>query len=127
MADLSLLLASTFVPRHDGLATFAADLERSVDAQPGVQTRVIAIESEDETLHYGRRVVGRMQQGDPDSYLQAAREVRRLRPQVVSVQHEYGLWGEWGDGLEKDYAVPFIETVASQGIPVVTTLHTIRP
>jgi glycosyltransferase involved in cell wall biosynthesis len=127
MADLSLLIASTYVPRHDGLATFAADLERAVTAQPGVQARVIAIESEDETLHYGRRVVGRMQQEDPDSYLRAAREVRRLNPQVVSVQHEYGLWGEWGDGLEKDYAVPFIETVASQEVPVVTTLHTIRP
>jgi glycosyltransferase involved in cell wall biosynthesis len=127
MADLSLLIASTYVPRHDGLATFAADLERGVTAQSGVHARVIAIEPEDETLHYGRRVVGRMQQGDTDSYLRAAREVRRLNPLVVSMQHEYGLWGEWGDGLEKDHAVPFIETVASQGVPVVTTLHTIRP
>ncbi|HEY8686243.1 MAG TPA: glycosyltransferase family 4 protein [Chloroflexota bacterium] len=127
MSELSILIASTFVPRHDGLATFAADLERAVSDQSAVQTRVIAIESEDETLHYGRRVVDRMQQGDPDSYLQAARSVRRLRPQIVSVQHEFGLWGEWGDGLEKDYAVPFIEAVASQGVPVVTTLHTIRP
>ena len=127
MSDLSIVITSTFVPRHDGLATFAADLERGVSDQPGVQTRVIAIEPEDETLHYGRRVVGRIQQGDPDSYLQAARSIRRLHPQVVSVQHEYGLWGEWGDGLEKDYAVPFIEAVASQRVPVVTTLHTIRP
>jgi polysaccharide biosynthesis protein PslF len=127
MSDLSLLLASTYVPRHDGLATFAADLDHGVSAQPGVQTRVIAIDPEDETLHYGRRVVGRIQQGDAESYVKAAREVRRLRPQVVSLQHEYGLWGEWGDGLEKDFAVPFIETVASQGVPVVTTLHTIRP
>jgi glycosyltransferase involved in cell wall biosynthesis len=127
VADFSVLLASTYVPRHDGLATFAADLERGVSAQPGVQTRVIAIEPEDETLHYGRRVVGRMRQGDSDSYVQAAREIRRLRPHVVSLQHEYGLWGEWGDGLEQDYAIPFIETVASQGVPVVTTLHTIRP
>ena len=127
MSDLSILIASTFVPRHDGLATFAADLERSVSEQPNVQARVIAIDPEDETLHYGRRVVGRMQQGDPDSYLRIARSMRRFHPQVVSVQHEYGLWGEWGDGLEKDYAVPFIEAVVSQGVPVVTTLHTIRP
>jgi polysaccharide biosynthesis protein PslF len=127
MSDLSILIASTFVPRHDGLATFAADLERGLSDQPSVQTRVVAIEPEDETLHYGRRVVGRIQQGDPESYLEAARSIRRLHPQIVSVQHEYGLWGEWGDGLEQDYAVPFIETVASQGVPVVTTLHTIRP
>jgi polysaccharide biosynthesis protein PslF len=127
MPDLSVLLAGTYVPRHDGLATFAADLDRAVSAEDGVHTRVIAIDPEDETLHYGRRVVGHIQQGDPDSYVQAAREVRRLRPKLVSLQHEYGLWGEWGDGLEKDYAVPFIEAVASQGVPVVTTLHTIRP
>lgn len=127
MPDLSMLIASTFVPRHDGLATFAADLERSVSDQPEVQARVVAIDPEDETLHYGRRVIARMQQGDPDSYLQIARSMRRFRPQIVSVQHEYGLWGEWGDGLEKDYAVPFIKEVVTQGVPVVTTLHTIRP
>jgi polysaccharide biosynthesis protein PslF len=127
MPDLSVLFVGTYVPRHDGLATFAADLDRSVSAVDGVHTRVVAIDPEDETLHYGRRVVGHIQQGDPDSYMQAAREVRRLRPTVVSLQHEYGLWGEWGDGLEKDFAVPFIEEVASQGVPVVTTLHTIRP
>src|SRR5947209_17626467 len=121
MADLSVLFAGTYVPRHDGLATFAADLDRSVSGEAGVHTRVIAIDPEDETLHYGRRVVGHIRQGDPDSYVQAAKEIRRLRPKVVSLQHEYGLWGEWGDGLEKDYAVPFIEEVASQGVPVVTT------
>jgi glycosyltransferase involved in cell wall biosynthesis len=127
MPDLSVLFAGTYVPRHDGLATFTADLDRSVSAVDGVHTRVVAIDPEDETLHYGRRVVGHIRQGDPDSYEQAAREVRRLRPKVVSLQHEYGLWGEWGDGLEKDFALPFIEEVKSQGVPVVTTLHTIRP
>lgn len=127
MSDLALLLAGTYVPRHDGLATFAADLERGVSTQTDVQTRVIAIDPEDETLHYGRRVVARMRQGDPESYVRAARDVRRLRPHLVSLQHEYGLWGEWGDGLEHDYAIPFIEEVALHGVPVVTTLHTIRP
>lgn len=127
MSELSVLLASTYVPRHDGLATFAADLDRAVSSQPDVQTRVSAIDPDDETLHYGRRVAVRMQQGDLSSYLRAASDVHRLRAQVVSVQHEFGLWGEWDNGLQQDYAVPFIERVASQGVPVVTTLHTIRP
>lgn len=127
MSDLSLVIASTYVPRHDGLATFAEDLDESVSVQPGVKTRIIAIDPEDETVPYERRVAARIQQGNRDSYLQAAREISRLRPQVVSVQHEYGLWGEWDDGLEADYAVPFIEEVAARGARVVTTLHTIRP
>lgn len=129
MSELSVVLVGTYVPRHDGLATFGADLVRSIKQQPGVHVRVIAIDPEGETLHYGRDVVGRIEQGKRASYLRAAEMVRRLRPDVVSVQHEYGLWGIWGDqGLEQDFTVPFIEGLAgSTTIPVVPTLHTIRP
>jgi glycosyltransferase involved in cell wall biosynthesis len=124
---MSLVIAGTYVPRHDGLATFAADLDRGVSAEADVSTRIVAIDPEGEVLHYGRRVAGHIQQGDPESYTAAVDVVRRLKPDVVSVQHEYGLWGKWVDGPVEDYTVPFIEALTSKGIPVVTTLHTIRP
>jgi hypothetical protein len=129
MPALSILVVSTYPPRHDGLATFAADLVRGMVGHTGVRVRIIAIEPEGETLPYGSSVVGRIQQNDRDSYLRAAQTVRRLHPDIVSLQHEYGLWGMWGDGLEEDFTVPFLEAVTtdSHAVPVVTTLHTIRP
>ncbi|HEX6510470.1 MAG TPA: glycosyltransferase family 4 protein [Chloroflexota bacterium] len=129
MRSLSVLLASAYVPRHDGLATFAADLERGLTAQPGVRVHVIAIDPEGETIRYGRKVVGRIQQGDRDSYRRAAELVQRTRPDVVSIQHEFGLWGSWDEGLDEDYTQDFIDAISSgpRPTPVVTTLHTIRP
>lgn len=129
MPELSMLVVSTYPPRHDGLATFAADLVRGIASQTGVRVRIIAIEPEGETFPYSASVVGRIQQNDRASYLRAAQMVHRLHPDVVSLQHEYGLWGVWGDGLEEDFAVPFLEAVTTgpHARPVVTTLHTIRP
>ena len=129
MKDLSVVLVSTYVPRHDGLATFAADLSRALTGQSGVHVRVIAINPEGETLHYGRPVVGHIEQNHRESYIRAGRLVQRLRPDVVCVQHEYGLWGIWGEELEEDFTIPFIEAVQEghRPVPVVSTLHTVRP
>jgi polysaccharide biosynthesis protein PslF len=129
MPKLRILLVSTFVPRHDGLATFTADLERSISSAGDALCRVIAIDPRDERVAYGARVIGRIRQGSLDSYLSAARQVKELRPDIVCLQHEFGLWGEWRDTLVEDFILPFIDVVNSKtwGAPVVTTLHTIRP
>jgi polysaccharide biosynthesis protein PslF len=126
---LAVLLVGTYPPRHDGLATFAHDLITGMVEQPGVRVRVVAIDPEGEDFAYGRRVAGRIHQGDQHSYLDAADVVRRLRPDIVSVQHEYGLWGTWSETLDADYTIPFIDAVraVAPDVPVVTTLHTIRP
>lgn len=129
MPELSIVLVGTYPPRHDGLASFAADLAEAVCAQRTIRLRVIAIDSQGETCHYHPAVVGRIEQPYSDSYLRAADQVRRLHPDVVCLQHEFGLWGIWQDELVDDFAVPFVQrvTAGADGVPVVTTLHTIRP
>lgn len=129
MRDLSVLIVGTYVPRHDGLATFASDLRNAMARQEDVQIRVIAIDPRGESLRYGRNVVGRIQQGDRESFRRAAALARQLRPDIISIQHEFGLWGVWGDELEADFTADFIDAVSSgpRPIPVVPTLHTIRP
>ncbi|HEX6507233.1 MAG TPA: glycosyltransferase family 4 protein [Chloroflexota bacterium] len=129
MPELSVLLVGTYPPRHDGLATFAADLGEAMCDQGTVRLRVIAIDSQGETCHYNPSVVGRIEQPQRDSYLRAADLVRRLHPDVVCLQHEFGLWGIWQDELVDDFAVPFVQRVSdgADRVPVVTTLHTIRP
>jgi glycosyltransferase involved in cell wall biosynthesis len=126
---LSVLLVGTYVPRHDGLATFASDLRRAMAEQEGVQARVIAIDPPGESLRYGRHVVGRIQQGRRESFERAAQIVHQMRPDVVSIQHEFGLWGIWKEELESDFTQDFVRAVSSgpRSVPIVTTLHTVRP
>jgi glycosyltransferase involved in cell wall biosynthesis len=129
MPELSVVLVGTYPPRHDGLASFAADLAQAVSEQGTVRLRVVAIDPQGETCDYNPTVVGRIEQLLRDSYLHAADLVRRLQPDVVCLQHEFGLWGIWQDELVDDFAVPFVQRVVegADGVPVVTTLHTIRP
>jgi glycosyltransferase involved in cell wall biosynthesis len=129
MPELSVILVGTYPPRHDGLATFAADLAQAVSDRRTIRLRVIAIDPQGETCDYNPSVVGRIEQVQGDSYLRAADLVRRLHPDVVCLQHEFGLWGIWQDELVDDFAVPFVQRVVdgAGGVPVVTTLHTIRP
>lgn len=129
MPELSVVLVGTYLPRHDGLASFAGDLAQAVTAPGTVRLRVLAIDPPGETCDYHASVVGRIEQLQRDTYLRAADLARRLHPDVVCLQHEFGLWGIWQDGLVDDFAVPFVQRVSAgvEGVPVVTTLHTIRP
>jgi len=129
MGTLSVLIVGTYVPRHDGLATFAHDLRRALTQQEGVRARVIAIDPPGESLRYSRNVVGRIQQGRRESFERAADIARQMRSDVISIQHEFGLWGIWRQELEADFTQSFIEAVSSgpRAIPIVPTLHTIRP
>ena len=77
MPELSIVLVGTYPPRHDGLASFAADLAEAVCAQRTIRLRVIAIDSQGETCHYHPAVVGRIEQPYSDSYLRAADQVRQ--------------------------------------------------
>lgn len=129
MPKQTALLVSTYRPRHDGLATFTGDLGQALLSTGNIQYQVLAIDPEDEAIPYGREVIGRMQQGDRDSYLGAAKTIQRARPDIVCVQHEFGLWGEWDEDLVDDYSVPFVRALAEElpATPLICTLHTIRP
>lgn len=130
MSDLSVVLIGSFPPRRCGIATFTSDLARSLAAQPGIRTSVLAIEPPGESYAYGREVIGRIRQEDPPSYTRAIELAARAGADVICIQHEHGLWGVWDkDHLDSDNTVAVLEAAASRRppIPVVTTLHTIRP
>lgn len=128
MRDLNVVIVSSYPPRRCGIATFSNDLARALAVQPGVHVHVIAIEPQEEAFRYSPRVVGRIQQGRVENYVDAVNHLRR-GCDIVCVQHEFGLWGEWADTLIEDFAEPFLEalTAGARQIPVISTLHTIRP
>jgi glycosyltransferase involved in cell wall biosynthesis len=122
--SLSIALVATSPPRQCGIATFSSDLERalkSADASVLIQWAAI---NEATSIHpYGPQVRWRIRQGDPDSYRAAAERLNAAAIDVVSLQHEFGLYGTWGDPFE-DHLVSFLEVLAK---PLVTTLHSVLP
>ncbi len=121
---LSIAVVATCPPRQCGIATFTSDLTRAIKAaDPSVRISFAAINTADSIHPYGPEVRWRIRQGKTDSYRRVAEEIDASRVDVVSVQHEFGLYGNWGETFD-DHLAPFFETLHK---PVVTTLHTVIP
>ncbi len=111
---------ASFPPRECGIATFTADLAEAVDnagllAQP---SQVIAMNPGGRQYAYGSRVRWTIERDDLESYRRAARAINRSRVQLVSIQHEYGLFGgEYGD-----YLLAFLHALDK---PATLTMHTV--
>jgi glycosyltransferase involved in cell wall biosynthesis len=111
---------ASFPPRVCGIATFTADLAEAVDhASPRVpRSQVIAINAGSTHHPYGPRVRWTIERDDLQSYRHAAHQINRSSVQVVSIQHEYGLFG----GPVGEYVLSFLEALEK---PAVLTLHTV--
>ena len=93
-------------------------------AEPRVKCRVAAIDEPNEVRLYGGEVRWRIRQGDANNYRAAAEAINRSNADIVNVQHEFGLYGTWTNGVYNDHLRPFLEALRK---PVVTTLHTVPP
>ena len=124
MPALTLGVVSTYPPREDGIATYTRDVLHAVRAGPDRITAEVAAITDSEAFYaYPRQVRWEIEQGNPTSFADAGRALTRARVDVVSIQHEFGLFGIWGEPLI-DYTAALLETVKT---PVVTTLHTVLP
>jgi len=108
---------SSFVPRECGIATFAEDVINAV-SEHDVVCKVIAMNRAGQHVEYDRRVMLTVQEDRLPDYLAAASAINRGRYDVLSVQHEFGIFG----GVECNHLATFLESIE---IPVVTTFHTI--
>lgn len=117
-------MVSTRTPRQCGIATFTSDLAEAIrQADPDIQTVWAAVDEEHSTHPYGPEVRWRIRQGCPDTYTKAAIALNNADVDVVSVQHEFGLYGIW-DKTFDDHLRTFLETLEK---PLVVTLHTVLP
>ncbi len=105
--------ASTYAPRRCGIATFTNDLATAVGDR-----EIVALNPPDETRSYPPEVRHRVRRDVLTDYLIAAKGLNVGSAGVVSIQHEYGIWG----GLDGEYVLDFVRALAK---PAVTTLHTV--
>ena len=125
-ADLRVAFVSTYPPRACGIGTFTRDLAQGLQALPQpVGVAVAAINGAGEQYDYEPIVRLEMEEGNPQSYVEAALRLNRMRRvDLVSVQHDYGKFGVWRDQFEEDYLLPMLEALAK---PVVVTMHSVAP
>lgn len=113
------IFVSSYVPRRCGLASFTKDLTSSInELNPESMAEIIAIESDDAEHYYPWEVKYKISRDDLESYYRAAEYVNQSSADVVSLQHEFGLYG----GEAGEYIFNFLRNINK---PIVTTLHTI--
>ncbi len=103
---------STFPPRRCGIATFTSDLSRATGNR-----EIVALHPPGQTLPYPAVVHHRIRRDEPSDYMRVARSLGAC-VDVVSIQHEYGIWG----GEDGEAVLNF---VGALDVPAVATLHTV--
>jgi len=125
MDTMRIAFVSTSIPRRCGIATFTADVMAAVKAaDPTVRCSVVAIDEPNSARAYGPDVKARIRQRDAESYRAAAALLNASNVDIVNVQHEFGLYGVWKDGVYEDHLRPFLLELRK---PVTVTLHSVPP
>ena len=108
-----------YSPRQCGIATFTTDLCEAIATQY-TQTACIALPVNDIEIGYDypSRVRFELTEKDVDSYRRAADFLNINNVDLVSLQHEYGIFG----GIAGSHILVLLRELR---MPIVTTLHTI--
>ncbi|MHC5073908.1 MAG: glycosyltransferase [Planctomycetota bacterium] len=110
---------SSYLPRKCGIATFTSDLIQNVRtaAKGDFEPLVVAMRSES-SLKYDDPVKFEIRQNVKKDYISAADFINFSHVDLISVQHEFGLFG----GEAGSYLNLLLKRLNA---PIITTLHTI--
>lgn len=113
----SVTLLGNHLPRHCGIATFTTDLADAL-AAANVECSVVAMNDRGKGYGYPERVRFEIAESDVGSYHRAADFMNVNAADVLSVQHEYGIFGGKA-------GAHLLTLLREQRMPIVSTLHTI--
>jgi len=107
------------LPRQCGIATFTTDLSAAIGAtDPELDCFVLAMNDGRHQHAYPGRVRFELTDSDAGAYTRAADFLNVNAVDVISVQHEYGIFGGKAGGH-------LLTMLRELRMPIVTTLHTI--
>jgi glycosyltransferase involved in cell wall biosynthesis len=115
----SIALIGDYPPRRCGIATFTADVYEALsEARPDVKCEIYALTDIEGAYRYPAEVACEIRQAEIGDYLAAADRLNATAPDVICVQHEFGIFG----GPAGEHLLLLLEATDR---PVVSTLHTI--
>jgi glycosyltransferase involved in cell wall biosynthesis len=106
---------STYPPRRCGIAAFTSDLLIAVGGG-----EVVALHPSGGPTAYPAEVRHVIRRDDATGYERTARRLSASAVDVVSIQHEFGIWGG-------THGANVLDFVRALDIPAVSTLHTVLP
>jgi glycosyltransferase involved in cell wall biosynthesis len=120
MHSRGIAFLGTFLPQHCGIATFTHDLSTAVIQQTSrdQSVDVIAMKDRPEGYDYSNRVKFEIRRDYQIDYARAADFLNFSRTGVVSLQHEFGIFGGRG-------GANVLTLLRELRRPVVVTCHTV--
>jgi len=115
----SVALIGNYLPRQCGIATFTTDLAMAIVANdPSIDCFTVAMNDRPEAYDYPAAVGFQISQNRLNEYSLAAGFLNMRNPDVVCLQHEYGIYGGQSGSF-------IIELAQDLNMPLITTLHTV--
>ena len=116
---LKVAFISTYPPRQCGIATFSKSLVDIIEKiDEDIEPKILAVSDELGKYKYNKKIIYEIDQNKPESYIEAAKIINHSDIDVISLQHEYGIFG----GRNGELVLKFLEKVHR---PVVTNLHSV--
>lgn len=115
MSMMHAVAVSSCLPRPCGIATFNDDIVRILDEQ-GVDVQTVAVDN-GKGYQYPPATIAVLDATDRAAYSRLAHQLNALAPDVILLQHEFGLFG----GVEGSFILDFLRALT---VPVVTFIHT---
>ncbi|MEA2936382.1 MAG: hypothetical protein QOD74_3028 [Variibacter sp.] len=107
------------LPRRCGIATFTTDLQQAIAAsRPQVETSIVAMTDHGQAYDYPPVVRLQINDDETEDYVRAAEFLNAGRFEIVSLQHEFGIFGGEAGG-------DIMALLSRLTMPIVTTLHTV--
>lgn len=109
----------SYVPRRCGIATFTADLCRTIiQKYPDIKSFAVAVSDNVGNYPYPHEVRFEIDEKDLFSYRRAAEFINLNEVDSVCLQHEFGIFG----GVSGNHILSLVGELKS---PIVTTFHTV--
>ncbi|PIQ72841.1 glycosyl transferase family 1 [Candidatus Roizmanbacteria bacterium CG_4_10_14_0_2_um_filter_36_35] len=117
--EIRVIYLSSYIPRKCGIATYTKNLTNAINLlNPHDLAEIMAVTRPKERINYPWEVKYKIKQEELHTYLEAANYINQSGADIISLQHEYGLYGSQCG----EYIIPFVESLKK---PLVTTLHSV--